>query len=413
MLELGWIDFSKEHQSKVMSVLDMLTLPGAVDELGIAVIRDRFADIFFPGTSTIQTRAKYFFIVPWILSELEKEKGINAMDFSRKLHNEEIGLIGILASEGRDGVIGIDSREKLKRKPSDIYWNGLRTYDIFKYPNLTLSEYIRMAPNLRNSKEQRIKELKLNCEEGNDDKDAFSSETLGTFWSITRPEEDWRKKLSIHLSSEEALFLKEKIISASSSKDSLWASILKNYLQEAESYKSFEALEPLVAKISEHIYRDYKLALNFSRLIFGAHIRYNILFNKASGKINSEVDKLWEDWKEEMTNDFDFNTWDVMELFARVRVSDYRLRSFIKTWTEFSSNIKNVDMAEVDAFILKREIELKGPERSKLKNSDEYTNYQGNWIGIWKLQYRWPNARRHLLDILEGLGDGSVEARER
>jgi hypothetical protein len=28
--------------------------------LGIASIRDRFSDILFPGTSTIQTRAKYF-----------------------------------------------------------------------------------------------------------------------------------------------------------------------------------------------------------------------------------------------------------------------------------------------------------------------------------------------------------------
>lgn len=28
MLELGWIDFSKEYQSKVMSILDLLTEPG-------------------------------------------------------------------------------------------------------------------------------------------------------------------------------------------------------------------------------------------------------------------------------------------------------------------------------------------------------------------------------------------------
>lgn len=38
--------------------------------LGFAPIRDAFADYFFPGTSTIQTRARYFLFVPWIMSLL-------------------------------------------------------------------------------------------------------------------------------------------------------------------------------------------------------------------------------------------------------------------------------------------------------------------------------------------------------
>lgn len=411
MLELGWIDFSKEHQSKVMSILDMLMKPGAVDELGISVIRDRFSDIFFPGTSTIQTRAKYFFIVPWLMLELEKEKGINAVDFSRRLHKEEIALINKLALEGEWGVIGIDSREKLKRKPSSIYWNGLRSYDIFKYPKLTLSEYIRVAPTVRNSKEQKLKELKLNSEEGNDDKDAFAAESLGAFWSITKPEEGWKDNISMNLSFEEASFLREKIITSSFSKDSLWAYILRECGNIAKNYDSFEELEPLVCKMPEQIYYDYKLALNFSRIIYGVHIRYNILFFKACGQPSAEAEELWKQWKDEMANSFDFNSWDVMGLFARVKVQDHRLRSFIRTWTEYAKHINSVDISKLDDFIVKREIELKGPERSKLKNSDEYTNFRQNWIGIGKLQFRWPNVKRLLLDILEGLGENNVEAR--
>ena len=64
-MQLGWIDFSKSERSKILSVLDLLTEAGTLDELGIAPIRDGFANIFFPGTSTIQTRAKYFFIIPY------------------------------------------------------------------------------------------------------------------------------------------------------------------------------------------------------------------------------------------------------------------------------------------------------------------------------------------------------------
>ena len=64
-MPLGWIDFSKTERNKVLSVLDLLSEAGTLDELGIAPVRDGFANLFFPGTSTIQTRAKYFMIVPY------------------------------------------------------------------------------------------------------------------------------------------------------------------------------------------------------------------------------------------------------------------------------------------------------------------------------------------------------------
>lgn len=57
-MQLGWIDFSKEDRQKAFDVINLLSEQGAVDELGIGVIRDAFANYFFPGTSTIQTRAK-------------------------------------------------------------------------------------------------------------------------------------------------------------------------------------------------------------------------------------------------------------------------------------------------------------------------------------------------------------------
>ncbi len=65
-MRLGWIDYSKEDRKKVLSVIDLLFEEGgALDELGLGPVRDGFANLFFPpGTSTIQTRAKYFLIVP-------------------------------------------------------------------------------------------------------------------------------------------------------------------------------------------------------------------------------------------------------------------------------------------------------------------------------------------------------------
>lgn len=59
-MQLGWVDFSQKDKNIMMNVLKLLHTPGAVDEIGIGVVRDAFANKFFPGTSTIQTRAKYF-----------------------------------------------------------------------------------------------------------------------------------------------------------------------------------------------------------------------------------------------------------------------------------------------------------------------------------------------------------------
>ena len=63
-MNLGWVDYSKKDRDKVNTLLDMLREQGTLDELGTAPIRDYFSDVFFPGTSTIQTRAKYFLLVP-------------------------------------------------------------------------------------------------------------------------------------------------------------------------------------------------------------------------------------------------------------------------------------------------------------------------------------------------------------
>ena len=57
-MQLGWIDFSKTERNKVLSVIHQLEESAAVDEVGLGAIRDGFADYFFPGTSTVQTRAK-------------------------------------------------------------------------------------------------------------------------------------------------------------------------------------------------------------------------------------------------------------------------------------------------------------------------------------------------------------------
>ena len=53
----AWLDQSEEQRRKVLDVVDLFREQGTVDELGFGTIRDALADILFPGTSNLMTRA--------------------------------------------------------------------------------------------------------------------------------------------------------------------------------------------------------------------------------------------------------------------------------------------------------------------------------------------------------------------
>ena len=179
-MPLGWIDFSKSERSKVLSVLDLLSEAGTLDELGIAPVRDGFSNLFFPGTSTIQTRAKYFLIVPYAFKDIEYSNETNPNRALRTLDQVErlCGERFLANGADTDGVIGgrsLGQGRWVKRSPADIYWVGLRNYGIFTGGYLSLTEYVRAICALKNQKTTLIKMGNHNDqaeENEKDDKDA-------------------------------------------------------------------------------------------------------------------------------------------------------------------------------------------------------------------------------------------------
>ena len=63
---LTWLDFSERERRRALEVIDQFREESTRDELGIGSIRDAIADLLFPGTSTVQTRARYFLFIPWL-----------------------------------------------------------------------------------------------------------------------------------------------------------------------------------------------------------------------------------------------------------------------------------------------------------------------------------------------------------
>lgn len=171
-MQIGWVDFSKTERDKVVSILRLLGTQTALDELGIGTVRDAFSDMFFPGISTLQTRAKYFVILPYLFAQAENHRFKHRRDVLAYIHNEEFTLVKTLVKNSGPeayGIVGSRNMEKMvKMKPSSIYWNGLRTVGILRYPNISLDEACEIV--LRNERIKREVTLKTeSADEAADD----------------------------------------------------------------------------------------------------------------------------------------------------------------------------------------------------------------------------------------------------
>jgi hypothetical protein len=138
-----WLDYSESDQQRVRDLLQFFSDKGTVDDLGLGTIRDAISNQLFPGTSVVQTRARYFLFIPWIFGEAQRRTPANlvarASDMERKL------IVALLAGGETDGVIGREAGVNLKTLPSAIYWGGLQRFGIFRLQRRTVRQYGRMV----------------------------------------------------------------------------------------------------------------------------------------------------------------------------------------------------------------------------------------------------------------------------
>ena len=127
---LTWLDYSERDRRRAFDVIDLFRETSTLDELGLASVRDSFSDLFFPGTSTIQTRTRYFLLVPWTFLRLERLR-VPSSEAAKRARWEELNLNRRLR-EGTDtrGVFGTRAGDALKRLPSEVYWGGLGSWGI-------------------------------------------------------------------------------------------------------------------------------------------------------------------------------------------------------------------------------------------------------------------------------------------
>ncbi len=395
-MKFGWIDFSKKERNKVLNVLELLSEAGTLDELGIAPIRDGFANMFFPGTSTIQTRAKYFLIVPYGLKDMEHDKDNNPNIMLKKFDELEKNCAKKLLENNKDelGVIGsvsLNNNSWVKRTPADIYWAGLRTYGIFKNSKLSLSEYVRFYCQMKKEKQTIKIAGKYDTNEDNDDE--VGSYLYKPFWNIPTYTSDWINNLDIHLTNAEGQFLKNQIISECS--DSMLAFMLKNNLVNHSKFESFQNLETVIDLYPEDTQKKYKLAKDFSRFICVLRVLYNVIIT--DGKNTAAVKEL-EDTKAHWQ---EIASVDLESIFSVLMIQgNTGLTGFLRNAKNHMLK-KNYDGLVKD--ITDREVLLKGVKRARTKHPGE--SDPSVWYGGRELDYRYGNAMVIVQDIFESEGE--------
>jgi hypothetical protein len=132
---LGWTYLSRDALARAKAQMDQETM-GVRDEIGFLTIHQGYADLFFPGTSVLHTRARYALFVPWLFNDLAGAVGPAAQ---RALQEKERVLAGRLKNQpgeenpARRGVIGGTKFPKPSAQPpSTVYWNALAMWGILR-----------------------------------------------------------------------------------------------------------------------------------------------------------------------------------------------------------------------------------------------------------------------------------------
>ena len=402
---LGWIDFSPDHRARVATVLELLKPEGRVDELGIGVIRDALSDSMFPGISTIQTRAKYFLIVPRIFKEYQtrytnKNSRPKLQDYLRERENH---IIRTLAEKYKDdeepGIYGITlvgTRRELVRKPSSIYWTGLRLFRIIR-TDLSLTEYLA-----QHDRQQSIIELLAATEERKgDDGDAGYDDAFGI--SLPDGNQQWDRDLTIDLSDEEAGFLRDKIIDHHG--DKLIGQVLKEKSRMARfiqigTFMDMSALF-LEKPLPQRVKTILRLARGFDAIIHGAHIRYNCLLQEKYGtrEQQNKFEERWQEWRQRIVASGVFGTFDESLLFDLATTLKPETEGFVRNWVVGLRQAK--PEADLDRLVIAQERWNKGGKARLRPGGVEKAD---DWIGIDGLSYRFPVAQTIVRDIRKGLG---------
>lgn len=401
-----WLDYSEHERRKMLDVVHLFQEKDTRDELGIGTVRDAFADLLFPGTSTIQRRARYFLFIPWMYLNLEKRK-VPSTSINRRSRDEELALIEVLArSDDSSGVIGERARRSLKRLPSNIYWQGLGRWGIRLFPG-SQDQYFRSLDSFYLNNERSDK---------NDDGEPVEGKVSRNWHpGIPPTPKEFPRNVSLRLAAIEAKYLRERILTH------VPQTLLAVLINEGAlmEHVAFPWEHPQLSRFPVTIREQLEHARNFSETIHGAALLYNLMLAEEAGY--EDLTEQYLDWLQQWSSSLgvrriELLNWDRLRFWEIVASGNQRIthltRLFIENWLDlvFSTPdaINLVTERLARHLIHERERQLKrGLARLDNTRARELWNGQA---GTAQLDYRWPVAQTIIEDILIALSGKETHA---
>jgi hypothetical protein len=407
---ISWIDFSEEDQKRAQDYLRSLN-EGTLDELGFGIIRDAFADQFFPASSTIMTRARYFILVPSVyLSVLEQ--GDHGASAKRKCDRMELALRKQLIA---NNAIENFRKEEVKRYPASIYWAGLRRLGIVNPQIGSQASYFDATKDAIRSISV-VKDDDHNALEPETDTELWDDEIVSLYDSelIPRPDEAglFSSDIEFNMTKVESRYLRKRFLDAE--KGSVVANVFRN-----ESFKPADY--PWQWDYPESLKKEIYHAEYFSMLAKIATLLYYRLldakrttngFTECGVDLDQSIDDWWKLCRDRIL-EWDINqflSWIVQQKLARG--SD---RTFI---LEMHGKIRELSSSE--ALVAATADLIVAREKDKRPNKRRLI--PGRFQNAWKLPTQRPDffsdpkhlpylldfrsgiASQIFADIFEGLG---------
>lgn len=391
MSSLSWIDFDETERQRARRIMALFEEKETRDELGLGPIRDSIADHLFPGTSTIQTRIRYMLFIPWIYMMVE-EIDAKPHQLVEAARSREIRLIDALRSGGEEeGVIGRFAGASLKRLPSSIYWNGLRSWGIRIFPG-SQEAYFASLPSLRRHRHRSRSADHSSVTEGFD-RALWNAGQLATPRGLL-------ERADFTLTHDEAGFLIDRLVNSHPSS-------LLTYLARAPrqidcefvwAHPDFSTFTPATVRLVDH-------AEVFSAVMHGASLLYNLMLAEC---------REHEDWTERYRSEL--AQWKIDE-FDQTAIGDwslddfwdcighdnhrvqYRTQQFVRSWCEVARE-KGGEVAGFEAardLVREREESLKRSQ-SRFVNQAVLAKWGGR-SGADRLNFRWREANSYIQDL--------------
>lgn len=395
---IAWLDSTPEEQKAARELVAMFSDKESRDELGIGPVRDAFSDLLFPGTSVLQTRARYYLFVPWCYRTPDVTRLAGTALRDRGRGNERALIKAMRSSSVTDkaGLIGARRGVGVRNLPSDVYWNGMIRYGVREHRGAIGS----LGP----------------LSGGSDGATELAVRTLSE-WNRTVPPAPpgfpTEFDEGFALTRDEAAWLKDRIVSSTEG-------TLLAYLLDRDELLSDDVTAPWLAA-PESQFEELHHARLFSAVMQGAALLYNLLIAEryaAAGLEKEGQDQAGDyrerlaEWHEDLldTTGQDLTRWDLDRMWQITKRSNpniqRRAEQFVTEWVAGLRSASAVaDRSDLRSLVGERE-RRKGAQ-SRLKNEKMLAVWSGA-SGTGRLTYRWGSVKVILNDIIRGLDDAGA-----